>query len=64
MRKTGKSVTKLPDDEVPKFMQTFTPSFDDLKGWNEYQLIMYIKKSLAYYQKNKDKPQTKLQKLY
>lgn len=63
-RELVKNVTKLPDDEVLKFMQEFTPSFDDLKGWNDYQLIMYIKKSLAYYQKNKDRPQTKLQKLY
>ncbi len=59
-----KNVTKLPDDEVLKFMETFTPSFEDLKEWNDYQLIQYIKKSLAYYQKNKDKPAVKLQKLY
>jgi hypothetical protein len=59
-----KSVTKLPDDEAQKFMETFTPSFEDLKEWNDYQLIIYIKKSMAYYQKNKDKPQVKLQKLY
>ena len=26
-----KSITKLPDDEVLKFMETFTPSFEDLK---------------------------------
>jgi len=59
-----KSVTKLPDDEVVKFMQTFTPSYEDVKSWNDYQLIMYIKKSFAYYEKNKDRPQPKLQKLY
>jgi len=34
-----KSVTKLPDDEVIKFMKIFTPSFDDIKEWNEYQMI-------------------------
>ena len=59
-----KSVTKLPDEEVPKFMQAFTPSYEDVKQWNDYQLIQYIKKSFAYYQKNKDRPETKLQKLY
>ena len=59
-----KSITKLPDDDVVKFMQVFTPSFEDIKEWNDYQLIMYIKKSFAYYQKNKDRPQPKLQKLY
>ncbi|MEO6850926.1 MAG: hypothetical protein ABI203_04330 [Mucilaginibacter sp.] len=59
-----KSITKLPDDEVIKFMQIFTPSFEDIKQWNDYQLISYIKKSFTYYQKNKDRPQPKLQKLY
>jgi len=58
-----KSVTKLPDDEIPKFMNTFTPSYEDLKEWNDYQLIQYIKKSLAYYQKHKNQA-TNLQKLY
>lgn len=59
-----KSVTKLSDDEVPKFMLAFTPSFEDMKEWNDYQLIMYIKKSLAYYQKNKSKYLAPPQKLY
>lgn len=59
-----KSVTKLPDEEIQKFMQTFTPSFEDLKEWNDYQLITYIKRSLEYYQKNKNRPGVKLQKLY
>lgn len=55
-----KSVTKLPDEEVVKFMITFRPSYEDMKEWNDYQLIQYIKKNLAYYQKNKDKPSQKL----
>lgn len=59
-----KNVTKLPDEEVQKFMLVFTPSFEDLKDWNDYELITYIKKSFDYYQKNKDRPETKLQKLY
>ncbi|MDB5025736.1 MAG: hypothetical protein JWP78_3491 [Mucilaginibacter sp.] len=59
-----KNITKLPDNEVQKFMETFTPSFEDLKEWNDYQLIMYIKKSLAYYQQNKNRPEVNLQKLY
>jgi hypothetical protein len=59
-----KSVTKLPDNEVQKFMQVFTPSFEDLKEWNDYRLITYIKKNFDYYKKNKDKPAVKLQKLY
>lgn len=59
-----KSVTKQSDDDAQKFMEIYTPSFEDLKEWNDYQLIMYIKKSFDYYQKNKDKPEGKLQKLY
>lgn len=59
-----KSVTKLPDDQVDKFMVTFRPSFEDMKEWNDYKLIQYIQKSYSYYQKNKDKPTGKLQKLY
>ncbi len=62
-RELVKSVTKLPDDEVLNLCRNLRLRYDDLKEWNDYQLIMYIKKSLAYYQKNKDRPQTKLQKL-
>jgi len=59
-----KRVTKLPDDDVVKFMVMFTPSYEDMKEWNDYQLITYINHSLEYYQKNKDKPESKPQKLY
>ena len=59
-----KSVTKMPDEEVDKFMVAFRPSFEDMKEWNDYQLIQYINKSYNYYQKNKDRPEGKLQKLY
>jgi hypothetical protein len=63
-RELVKSVTKLPDDEVTKFMAVFTPSYEDMKEWNDYQVIQYINKSFAYYKENKNKPETKLQKLY
>jgi len=59
-----KRVTKMPDEEVDKFMVAFRPSFEDMKEWNDYQLIQYINKSYNYYQKNKDRPEGKLQKLY
>ena len=48
-----KNITKLPDDEVAKFMQLYTPSYQDIKEWNDYQLIQYIKKNFAFYQRNK-----------
>ncbi|HVS91928.1 MAG TPA: hypothetical protein VHE59_07865 [Mucilaginibacter sp.] len=59
-----KSVTRLPDDEVIKFMQLYRPSYQDIREWNDYQLIMYIKRNYAYYQKIKNRPQGKVQKLY
>ncbi len=60
-----KSVTKMTsDDEVDKFMVAYRPSYQDLKEWNDYQLIQFIKKSYNYYLKTKDRPGAKLQKLY
>ena len=59
-----KRITNIPDDEIDKFMVAFRPSYEDMKEWNDYQLIQYIKKEFAYYQRNKDKPEAKLQKLY
>ncbi|HTD99358.1 MAG TPA: hypothetical protein VK668_08715 [Mucilaginibacter sp.] len=59
-----KNVTKLPDDEVDKFMLIFTPSYEDVKVWNDYELITYIKKNFDYYEKHKNDPQPKLEKLY
>jgi len=60
-----KSVTKMSsDDEIDKFMVAYRPSYDNIKEWNDYQLIQYIKKSYNYYQKTKDRPEARLQKLY
>jgi len=60
-----KSVTKMSsDDEVDKFMVVYRPSYDNMREWNDYQLIQYIKKSYNYYLKTKDRPEAKLQKLY
>ena len=59
-----KRTTNLPDEEVEKFMNIFTPSYEDLKQWNDYQLISYIKRSLEYYQKNKGRDTVQMDKLY
>ena len=59
-----KSITKMDDDDAQKFMITFRPSYEDMKEWNDYQLITYIKKSFAYYKKHKDQTETQPQKLY
>jgi hypothetical protein len=48
-----KSTTKLPDDEVEKFMQYYRPSYQDIMLWNDYQLITAIKKNLVYYKRSK-----------
>jgi len=57
-----KRVTALPDSDVVKFMQQYTPSYEDIKEWNDYELISHIKKYLEYYNKHKDG--MPLQKLY
>jgi hypothetical protein len=57
-----KQVTHLPDDDVVKFMQQYSPSYDDMRSWNDYELISHIKHYLEYYKKHKDGME--LQKLY
>ena len=52
-----KSITKLPDEEVTKFMLLYTPSYQDMKEWNDYQLITYIKKNLVFYKRNMNRAQ-------
>jgi len=42
------------DSNIAKhFMEYYTPSFEDLKSWNDYELIQHIRKSYDYY-KNSD----------
>ena len=57
-----KKLTNLPDDEIEDFMNTFSPSYEIVKDWNEYDVITYINKSFKYFQENK--ANLKLQKLY
>jgi len=49
-----KQVTGLTDDDVTKFMQQYRPSYEDIKQWNDYDLINHIKKYLVYFKKHKD----------
>ncbi|SDR86523.1 hypothetical protein SAMN05216490_0087 [Mucilaginibacter mallensis] len=56
-----KHVTALPDSDVVKFMQQYTPSADDIKQWNDYELITHIKQYLEYFKVHKnDMPMEKL----
>jgi len=49
-----KRVTKTSDSTAKKFMEYYTPSYEDLKEWNDYELIKRIEKAYDYYDKNKD----------
>lgn len=50
-RELVKRITKLPDDEIGKFMDSYRPMHDDLMKWNDYEVINYIKTSLESYKK-------------
>ncbi len=48
-------VTKADTTVARKFMNYYTPTFEDLKGWNDYELIKQIRKSYDYYDKSNEK---------
>jgi len=50
-----KRVTNAPDSTAKKFMEYYTPSYEDMKAWNDYDLVAHIKRSYDYYDKYKDK---------
>jgi hypothetical protein len=56
-----KRVTNTTDTVARKFMEYYTPTYEDLKGWNDYELIKQIRKSYEYYDKSNNK--TKLEQL-
>ncbi|HEY9195206.1 MAG TPA: hypothetical protein VIM77_03045, partial [Mucilaginibacter sp.] len=56
-----KQVTKLQSDTLAKrFMDYYTPTFEDLKGWNDYDLIHHTQESYNYYKKSGDKEKLEL----
>jgi len=55
-----KKITNLPDDEVEKFMNAYTPLHEDLQKWSSYDVISYIKRSLETYKKFGAEPVQKL----
>jgi hypothetical protein len=57
-----KQLTKLPDTEIEDFMNAFSPSYEAVKEWNDYDIITYINRSFEYYKENK--ASMKLQRLY
>ncbi|MCC8426901.1 hypothetical protein LJ658_18195 [Mucilaginibacter sp. UR6-11] len=57
-----KQITQMPDTDLEDFMLNFTPNVEDIRIWTDYDIIDYIKRSYAYFVKNKGS--MKLQKLY
>jgi hypothetical protein len=41
-------------------MNYYTPTFDELKGWNDYDLISHIQKSYEYYKNSGEKEKLEL----
>lgn len=57
-----KENTDLKDEQIQPFMDSYRPSFDQMKNWNDYDLINYIKKSAQGFKDGKGLPP--LKKLY
>lgn len=57
-----KKVVDIPDEDMTAFMMAFTPSYEQIKVWADYDIIKYIQNSYAYFVKNKEN--LKPQKLY
>ena len=61
-RKLIKQVVDIKDDKIHLFMDNYRPSYEDVKHWNDYDMINYIKKSYKNFEDNGDRPPI-LQKL-
>lgn len=49
-----KQVTNMTDIDLDEFMMVFTPSYEDVKSWSDYDIIKYIKRSYDYFKENRD----------
>jgi hypothetical protein len=50
-----KRVTNTTDTVAKKFMEYYTPSYEDLKEWNDYELVKHIHLNYDFYDKTRDK---------
>lgn len=50
-----KRVTNANDTVAQRFMEYYTPSFQDLKEWNDYELIKHVHANYDFYDKTADK---------
>jgi hypothetical protein len=57
-----KKIVDIPEEDITAFMMAFTPSYDQIKIWADYDIIKYVQDSYAYFVKNKEN--LKPQKLY
>jgi len=51
-----KRITKLPDDEVHRFMLAYSPPYPEVLKWNDYEVIQFINRSLVGYNRAKSLP--------
>jgi len=58
-----KRITNASDTVAVNFMKYYTPSAEDLKEWNDYELIRRTKKSYDFYDKATPEEKIKLQNL-
>ncbi|MFD2872375.1 hypothetical protein ACFS5N_07855 [Mucilaginibacter ximonensis] len=56
-----KKITNMPDEDLEDFMFNFTPNIEDIRVWNDYDIVSYIKRSYAYFKDNRN--DYKIQKL-
>jgi len=52
----------ISDSDLNAFMLAFTPSYEDIKAWSDYDIIAYIKRSYEFFVNNRD--HMKIEKLY
>ncbi len=57
-----KKIVDIPDEDITAFMMAFTPSYDQIRVWADYDIIKYVQDSYAFFVKNKEN--LKPQKLY
>jgi len=50
-------VTSTDSTTAKGFMEYYTPSYEDLKQWNDYELIKEVKRNFEYYEKAPDRKQ-------
>jgi hypothetical protein len=50
-----KRVTNASDSTAQKFMEYYKPSFEDMKEWNDYELIKHVRSAYDFYEKSPNK---------